>query len=85
MDINTRQSMAGVLSDVEGVCQQHGVERVACVPFGFEDEGVVLDQWRRRNGPPLKLDIYCETRGDVVAFDGCVDELPKSRLQSYRP
>lgn len=70
------QPMAAFLSELEVVCRQHHIDRVACVPFGFEDEGPVLDEWRRKSRLPLTLDIYCKRTGDVIAFNGCVDELP---------
>lgn len=68
-------SMGTVLENLERVCSKHQIRRVACVPFGFEDEGPVLDAWRQTGrGGRLNLDIYCQTDGDLVSFDGCVDQ-----------
>ena len=57
-----------VLNNLDAACGQENIRRVASVGIGYEDEGSVLDRWRRQAGMPLELTIYCEHEGDVVSF-----------------
>ena len=67
--------LGDVLECITKTCVEHAVSRVSSVGIGYEDEGPVLDQWRRQPGLPLELTIYCECEGDVAAFGPYADEI----------
>jgi hypothetical protein len=64
-----------VLNNLAAACGGDNIRRVASVGIGYEDEGPVLDQWRRQPGAPLELTIYCEHEGDVASFGPYADNI----------
>jgi len=47
-----------VLNNLDAVCGQENIWRVASVGIGYEDKGQLLDKWRHQSGMPLELTIY---------------------------
>ena len=47
-----------VLNNLDAVCGQENIWRVASVGIGYENKGQVLDKWRQQSGMPLELTIY---------------------------
>ena len=64
------QPMDAALQRLAEICRTHGIEHVAAVPFGFEDEGEVLNQWRATDGWPKEITFYCPTHGDFHSLGG---------------
>jgi hypothetical protein len=62
-----------VLERITETCAELAVSRVSSVGIGYEDEGPELDKWRRQQGIPLELTIYCEHEGDVASFGPYAD------------
>ena len=64
------QPMDRALQRLEEICRNRGIERVAAVPFGFEDEGQALSEWRAVDGWPREITFYCPTHGDFYSLGG---------------
>lgn len=64
------QPMDAALQKLDEICRTHGIERVAAVPFGFEDEGQVLTEWRAVDGWPKEITFFCPTPGDFHSLGG---------------
>jgi len=63
------------LNRIEAVCEQHGIDHLATIPVGYEDEGESLLEWRRGEEKPSRLTLYTMYPGDVVAFAPYVDQI----------
>lgn len=73
--LGQKAPLQNVLNNLDAACRRENIQRVASVGIGYEDEGPVLDQWRRQAGMPSELTIYCEHEGDVVSFGPHADEI----------
>jgi hypothetical protein len=76
--LGQKAPLQNVLNNLAAACGQENIRRVArvaSVGIGYEDEGPVLDKWRRQAGMPLELTIYCEHDGDVESFGPYADEI----------
>ncbi len=70
-----RAPLEQLLDSLTQKCADLGIESVASIGIGHEDEGPELDKWRRQEGPPLELTIFCEEEGDVVSLGPWADEI----------
>jgi hypothetical protein len=59
--------MEKALALLDDYCRETGFESVATSRIGYEDEGPVLDEWRRQTGPIKQLTVHCDTQGDWVS------------------
>lgn len=69
--VGFNRPMAESLRRLERYCVENRTDRVASVPFGLEDEGVVLHAWAEEAGFPHELHIYCPSIGDYHSLACC--------------
>jgi SAM-dependent methyltransferase len=60
--------MSEKLEHLEEYCSERRIKRLASVPFGFEDEGIVLRDWVSSSGWPEEIHFYCPTPGDYYSL-----------------
>ena len=71
----TGAPMKVALQTLTAVCEARQIKKVACIGFGFEDEGPELEVWRRELGYPLEITIYCPNDGDVLSLGPYADSI----------
>jgi len=75
-DERSIQPLDKALQRLDDICRNRGIERVAAVPFGFEDEGQVLNEWRVVDGWPKEIVFHCPTHGDFHSLGGSFNADP---------
>lgn len=58
---------------IADLCATRGIDHLATIPVGYEDEGELLLGWRQANAKPSRLTLYTIYPGDAAAFLPYVD------------
>ena len=62
------QPMKRALGLLEDYCRRNGIRHVASSRLGYEDEGPVLNDWRKKPGQIEQLTLHCECDGDWLSL-----------------
>jgi len=58
------------LNYIDNYCTKHNKKRAVMIPCGYEDEGVIFEEWIDRTGLPKELEVYFDGEFDFADLRG---------------